>query len=373
MLAIVLGAAVLAGVFFWPEDPQTLMERGLAQQNVDPAQAEELLARSILAADGDFPEAQLALSRLLADQGRWEEASTVFGRIENPSRCEAAKLIRLADSAEQAGRLPLAEAALSAAQDGAATADAAVLRRLIEVRLQRGRLDLAFENSVALSRIDPRDPFPWIVQGRIHRAAKRVYPAIEAYRRALELTPENRRQGLRSELVGVLLESRNIGQAREEFDKLSTGAPLPATLRLQQAHLLRLESRPEEALRIVDELLKDEGDSTPALMLRGEIKFDLEDYRGAADDLEEVVRRLPSSKEAHYKLGMAHRALDNRQKAETHLQKSRTLGELSTTALALEQQAALEPENHAIRARLAELYDQLGDAQRANFWRSRVD
>jgi Flp pilus assembly protein TadD len=371
VLAVLLGLAVLAVVFFWPDDPEALLERALASRHADPALAEALLTRSILAADGDFPDAQLALSGLLADQGRWAEAHEVFHRIHNPAPCELRHLIRLADAAQQAGHLPLAEAALAAGVKQSAS-DPELLRKLIALRVRLGREDLALEDCRRLARLEPGDPFPWVMEARIYRATRQVFQAQDAYRRALEKADSSEQRGIRSELVGVLLESRNVAEARTEFDKLIARPPLSPELRLQHAHLLRLESRPEEAIRAVNELLERGGDSVAPLMLRGEIKLDLKDYSGAAEDLEQVVRHSPLNKEAHYKLAMAYRGMGDRRRAESHLEKSRTLGELSTTAVALEQQASLEPDNVAIPMRLAEMYDRLGNSQRANYWRARA-
>jgi predicted Zn-dependent protease len=208
------------------------------------------------------------------------------------------------------------------------------------------------------------------MQARLEREKKRLYPAIESYRKALNLAPERDRPGLRTELVGALIESRNLAEARIELDRLLAQAPVPDGVLLHHAVLLRLENRPQDALAAVNRVLERQPDAPAASMLRGEIKLDLGDYGGAVKDLEDAVRRMPFNKECHYKVAMAHRALGNRRQAETHAKRSRELADLSLQALDIEQQVSLEPNNAALRLKLATIYEQLGNPQRAEFWRS---
>jgi tetratricopeptide (TPR) repeat protein len=280
-------------------------------------------------------------------------------------------LLQLAQEAEQAGQLSLAETALAAAAENSDSDIRQVaLRGLIGLRSRLGRTDQALEDCRRLSAVAPQDALPWVMQARLYREKKQLYLAAESYRQALELVPEIEQPALRGELLTVLIESRNLAEARAEADRLPALPSLPHAVQLQHALLLRLENRPQDALEAVNLVLESQPDAPAALMLRGEIKLDLEDHRGAVEDLEEAVRRLPFNKECHYKLAMGYRALGDGSKAEAHARRSQELGVLTTRAMELEGLISQDPHNAALRRQLAEIYEQLGAPQRAEFWRA---
>ena len=371
---LVAGAALaVAAVLTMRPDAQTLYQRA---QDVAPAnthQAEELAARAIAAAGGDFPAAQLLQCRLLGAQGKWIEARGGFSLIRNPAACNADELIELAAAAQAADELVLPEMALRAL---AGRSDASVRgrRTLIELHLAMGQRQQALVQCEELERLTPDDAFPWLAAAEIHHSAGRLSRAIDAYRQALErpLAPPQE-VSARAKLVELLLQFQDATAARREFDKLTAQAGPSAGLRLKQARLLRLEGQPQDALPIVEEILREDPSGVAALLLRGVLRLDLDQAAQAAADLQRVVAAQPSMKEAHYKLSLALRRLGREQEAEKHLQTSARLNQLGLQILALQSRVDDQPHNGRLLRQLADLCDQAGRTHQAASWRARAD
>lgn len=370
---ICLIALLLAGggLFAWNLGrSQRLFDEAQEIFATHPERAAQLLARSIDAAGGDYPAAQLLRCRALGAAGRWDEATGLFSLIEDKSACGPRELVRLAREAQRANAEALAEMALVAANRPGAE-QAAVLRQLISLEFERAPSEEALAHCRELARIAPDDPFPWQVEGRLQERRKEALAAVDAYREALRRKPKARQElEIRMALAGLLIDSGELSSAREEMNRLLANPAAAEAVRMKDAYLLRLEGRWQAALEKVQSVLVDDPCSAGALMLRGILYFDRGRFAQAAEDLRRVVAAQPFNKEAHYKLAQAYLRLDRPQEAETHLQTSNRLTELNLEIMALEARVRDNRTDRALVSQLAELYEEVGRSQDAGRLRS---
>ena len=111
----------------------------------------------------------------------------------------------------------------------------------------RGDLDGAIKRTETAIAAAPADPEGWLLKGGLLAAQRQSAPALEAYRKAIEVKHDF--VPARAALVGALLQTGNVGEASKSFGELKTIAPKhPQTLYLEA--LLRLEEKDLPAARI---------------------------------------------------------------------------------------------------------------------------
>lgn len=371
MLAIAAMAAAVALALYYlsRENPQRLLREGEALLDRDPRQAGEVLERSLAAAGGDYPDAQLLLCQALGKQGRWIEALGCFSLIEDKSALDGRRLMELSAAAMAGGEPILAEQALEAALATAAPAGE-VLQALLPVRLALGHDEQALADCRRLAAIDPHLAAPHATEARLLRRRREILTATAAYRAALARTKDGAETAvLRRELVELLIQQGSVAEARREFDQLPSGQFDDADLALLRAYILRFEGRSREALRDVDGYLAVHPEHADALLLRGTLRFDLAEYQFAVADLRLLTEINPFHKEAHYLLGQALLKLGLAEEAKSHLETSRQLAAALEEIRTLEGQADRDPSDAQIQLRLAELCDATGQPEQAARWR----
>ncbi len=348
------------------ESPQKLFDRARKIAALNPAEAAELLERSVAGSNGDYPEAQLLWCQTLGRLGRWFEALGCFSQINNPKQCDQGELVQFARQALAVNEQLLAEYALDAAQRPGSE-QIHVLTLLIPLKLESGQQEAALRLSQQFIQLAPQNAFPWQVVAEIQAEQGETLLAVKSLREALKRNPPNdMTPAIRLKLTRLLIDAGENHLAREQMDQiLSQGKPSESES-LMNAYLLRLEGMLTDALQIVERVLVENSSSTKALFLRGILHLDLADFHHAAEDLKLVVQREPFNKEAHYKLAQCYLRLNHPQAAEQHLQTSRKLTEVSLQILELEPKLAKQPSNAELRNRLASLYEQSGQRDRAN-------
>lgn len=348
--------------------PDELLRKAKQMQDTNPVVAEDLFLQSIEESGGDFPAAQIQLCEFLVAQQRWVEARGAFSLIQDPTRCDAAVMVRIAQQSLAGGETILAQ--LSA--QGVAKASphrAAALRVLIELNQRMEHDPEVRELAKELSALAPADPVPWQALARSYRKSQEMDPAIEAARRVIALsTSPEQASPWRENLLDWLLQVEDVAAARREFDAIPAAAKNSADCLLKQARLLRLEGNFEAAMNAVDQALGQEPQSIGALMLRGVLALDLDQPEQAVKDLEASLKSQPLSKESHYKLSQAYRRLGRTTEARQHLAESQRLNKLSEEILVLERQIQQEPADRERLVRLSALHAQLGHHEAARYW-----
>ncbi len=367
-VALVLTAIALIywGYIWIVENPQRLTAQGRAALPGNPVQAERLLGRAIDHAGGDYPEALVLRAQAFQLSQRPLEALGTFSLIKDSGRCSVPDLIALADVAQVHGNSALQRSALLAAhRPGPGQID--VLHRLIPLESALLRSETVLTLCRELIQLDNTDPLPWYVMALLFKERKLVSEGIQYCRESLQRhpTPDHEAE-VRGLLAGLLIDSGNLAEARQEVDAALKIKPSAMGVQLTNVYLLRMEGHVEPALELVDHILRTHNTGEPrALMLRGILRLDQGQFEPAQADLERVVEAQPFNKEAYFKLGQACQKLHQPQQAEAHFKRSRELTESALKILAVEDQLKADPKNSELIKQLSELYDAVGRHQPA--------
>ncbi len=331
----------------------------------DPQKAERLVRESIGLADGDYPQAQLLWSQLLADSGQWTEAFACFSQIQNSASCDQSELLHLGQQAMAAQQTLLADYTLSAAnRPGPEQPD--VLEWLIQLKLQTGQNAEALKFAQSLRELSPERIFPWRVLARLAVERRELSEALSAGQQALQRNPNPEEEAnIRTILLDAYLLEGNVLGARKELDWLFAHRETTDSLRIKAVQVLRMEGQREKALEQVAQVLKHAPQSKAALMMRGVLWFDGKNYQAALEDFTRVVERDSFNKEAHYKLAQSATRLNKPELAKKHSEISQRLTNATLAILAKESQLASDPQNRTHLFELAALYRTVGQFARA--------
>ncbi len=369
---VVLVCALVAGLTLLlshlQRRPQRLYEQAQTLIATDLGRAEQLLESAIASAGRDFPEAKFLLCRVLAAQRRWDEALGAFGDIDDKSNLEPSLLVQFAGQARAANAPLLMQLALRAArQPGPELPD--VLRHLIRMDIDAGRLELALDECRELLALAPEDGVAWRILGTIHLKQKEPLAAEKAFLRALPLIalPEEVFT-VRQHLIEALLDSGKTEHAREQLSILRETGSLSDEMKLQEAYLDRLDGRFDAGIETLQTLLQTqlvEQQKMRVHMLLGLLWLDKSEPENAASSLETVVARQPFNKEAHHKLAQAYHQAGQPEKARVHSEIAQKLTEQAVELLDKVEQLRADPRNSSLRKRVGDLYELLGQRGQA--------
>ncbi|MEO8494904.1 MAG: tetratricopeptide repeat protein [Planctomycetota bacterium] len=296
-----------------------------------------------LEAHGDRSREVLLLRcQLLAAAGRWEQAEETFAAIEAPELCGQQELIGLAGQALESGIYSLADQVLDASYRQGHH-DPRLLRTMIDVKHQLGADPQALPLCDEMSKLAPRDPYPWLLSARIYHRAEKIDLAIAAYREALLRDPDARDARLaRFQIADLAIYAGDLAAAGEQLDQLSVESPNDADVDVLRAKLLHRQGNPDASLRVLDGVLASRPDMVSALLERGVLQLERENFAEASGDLKQVVTLAPENYTGHYKLGLAYQRLNQPELARQHLERS---GEITNRIAAQKLQA--EERRHA--------------------------
>lgn len=222
-----------------------------------------------------------------------------------------------------------------------------------------------------LSKLAPSDPMPWLVSAGIYHENERVAEALNAYQQALRRDPPATEiDRVRYHIADLSLFIGDLPTARQFIDQLLASNPKSLEFALIHARLLRQESKPKEQLAVINQILSEDPDHHSAMMMRGENYMDSGLYSKALNDFSGAVYSNPFDYQAHYKLAQAYHRVGNTQKAEEHFAKSHHLTEIINQTQVLLFQVQQDPTNRQLRLQLANLSEQQGDQETAEYWRS---
>jgi tetratricopeptide (TPR) repeat protein len=245
---------------------------------------------------------------------------------------------------------------------------------------------------------EPDNPQTYYLEGQIHDCEGVSWAAVESYQKVLQADPEH--DEARLKLTAALLERRAFPEAIVHLDYLRVHQPdeplVPVRLAICRAFL----GEPDEAVRLLDELLARQPHFAPALLERGKIALSRGEYETAEGWLREAVALGPGDHQARYQLVQCLRRAGKETEAQQQEQKLKLLeidlrrideianlrmsqtpsdpalhGELGAIMLRngfVEQglhwlHSALQLDGQCLPAHqaLAEYYQQMGDAEQA--------
>ena len=175
----------------------------------------------------------------------------------------------------------------------------------------------------------PDNSAPWLAMAEIQQQEHKIIPACSSLSQSLKLAKTaKQRDEIRVKLFPMLLLIDDSVAAQDLLANLETDkARQELSASLGYAHFLRVKGDWSEAIELVTRHIQSDPEATPALMLRGIIELERKNFTSAKADLQLVVQHQPANKEAHYKLAMALRELNQIEEAQKHIEISRQLAE----------------------------------------------
>ena len=206
----------------------------------------------------------------------------------------------------------------------------------------------------------------WRERGIVLERVRRTEASTAAYRRAVELDPEDRRA--RIGLARMLLETRQSpAEAAEHLERLTAADPKDPVVRLLLATCREAQNRPEEAAALLDRLIAEHPDAA-ALHRRGRLELD----RGRPADAIGYLRRAAELRRADpeilYSLLLCLKQIgtpDETREVEERFKKCeadlKRVGELGRAISA-------SPHNPDLRAEIGELFLRNGQDREGLRW-----
>jgi tetratricopeptide (TPR) repeat protein len=347
--------------------PDQMLKDAISNSSRSLYEAEKLVIGSIEQAGGVYPDAELFRTQLLVLQGRGDEGLGQFSLISNPEELSAEKLCDLGRIAQSHREMLLAEKAFSAIPSDSELYTQ-VLRSLIQIHLEMGKEDQTLLECRQLVNIEPQDATAWQVLGTIAMNRKDLSEAVSAFRSCLSHSTDPKQlREVREDLIQVLIDEGNTIEARKEMSTLVavSGTRSPRAV-LEEAYLLRLDGRANEAIAMLEPLVqREDGFQVRAMFLRGLLYADIGAAEKAVADLTFVTNLQPWHKEAHHKLSVICSQLGNTSVAEEHRKMAEHLTDLALELLNATSQLAKNPADMEVRTRVAFLYEQLGQPEQA--------
>lgn len=171
-------------------------------------------------------------------------------------------------------------------------------------------------------------------------------------------------------MIGFLLQSGNIAEARQELDVLQKDAPQVVQEQpVLEAKVLYQEGHSKRALPFLNRALRSNPDERDALYLKGRIRFEDGDLANAAKLLERVVELDPLDDQSRYLLSQAYHRLGRKSDGEKMLAAYRGLELFKQQLYSLESTANSNPLDQRSRQELVKICEHFGAKEKAEYWR----
>ncbi len=236
------------------------------------------------------------------------------------------------------------------------------------IRIELGRDEEVLSYCEELLALDSDASSPYRIQATVHRRHGRWDHYVEAVEKArARMRQED--PVLQIELIDGYIRVGRFDEAHREFDKLEASHPeLAGRTPTIHAQLLIHKGDLEKARQVLTDYLKSDPSDVEALVLKGKLLVDARDFEMAIDTLQTALKHDPSAHDAHFQLGQAYARLNQNDLANRHLAQHRKLLDTKVRLYELEQKAAREPHNVAVRRELAETYAGIQLPDLAAFW-----
>lgn len=314
-------------------------------------------------------DAQRALAESYLRAGRPADAAALLSRLVDRDPADASLRVQLARSLVEAGNPGDAYAHLQVAVTALKSDDPEAHWWLGQVLERRHNPDAAAAEYERAARLRPGDPRPLFRLAELARAEDRLTAAEGYYRRAHAARADD--VPTLTSLAEVLF---RLGRATEALPFARRAAQLaPADPRAQLWLARSLQAADPDHSAEAEAAYRKAMSGPEAATARFHLALMLRDLgrtAEAADLLEADVRENPLHHVAYYELAACARKLGQRERAERATRRFEQLQQAEARTGALEAQLSVDPENKALRLRLAALYVRFG---RPDLARPQVD
>jgi tetratricopeptide (TPR) repeat protein len=212
----------------------------------------------------------------------------------------------------------------------------------------------------------PDDLLALLTRARVFERLQYYPEALRDYRQAVAAHPES--VPARLGMAQMLLISGTPGEAREQFAHLVETNQADRAARLGLARSLRLLGQHDEAIALLDALLRESADDGEALRERGQVDMDRGDPAGAEPRLQAASRLLPHDRETFHALAQCLRRLGRTKEAETaQAQADRCVADLDRLHKVV-QAVMRSPNDAQLRYQGALLFLEHGELQEGMRW-----
>lgn len=365
-------AALIVGMLtcwcYFSSTSEQLLERGLAEAERDPAVAERLLQRAVIAAGEVSPNAQLALCDLMLHRNARADAISSFTTIDC-SACRTDLLIKFGRDALRKGLRREGLKALECVASRRSPQSIVALDLLLNEYKEWGQQQKHLETAIAATELDPDKPERWAELIEIQSRLAQESNCVETIHRALQRDfPMEFRKHLRNTLVQQLV---NQGDAKAARHELEAWRKLEGdSLRLQglEVYVCRLEGNLKQSFELVTSIVSQAPTLPFPRFTRGVICLDLHQFEMAIDELEAVVVVQPQNVAAHFKLSEAYRGLGKNDLSAKHQRIAAEISSKQIQITNLLKQREADPFDPLVYQQLEQAHRELRDNEAAKRW-----
>ncbi len=248
-----------------------------------------------------------------------------------------------------------------------------ILELATSVEYELGDLDFVLECCDEWQQLDPNASAPWLLAVFVYEGRGKLQLVIEPLKEAIRRLPPPA-VTYRTQLIDYLLQLRQTGEARQEFNALRKISPETfSTPSLTETRLLLAEGATSRALDMANQLRVSQPDDPAVLLLVGKIHLTMQKPADALPILSSLVARYPFEPEAQFLLGQTLARLQRREESKVHLDKHRAIIRAKTDIHKLQRQAAAEPNNLALRLDLVKRCEEVQWTEQATHWKQAVE
>lgn len=276
-----------------------------------------LMAQSVIPADPSHVGAHGIMGTVFALTNRRREAVASLGIVQ--SARPAAYHARLIEAIllAQDGKIPAARQALSelARED---RENPLPRFYLASIRFALDELEPARKAFQDLLAAHPRFAPAWTGLGDVARKSDQVEEAIQSYRKALELDPDN--VLYRRQLISLYEQSGDTAARDEQIKRLVRRLAGVKELHLQNAMRLLWRGAYAEALKLVEKGFTDYEEFAEGHYIRAACLINLGRPEEAKPDIGNYLRARARSPQAHYYAGMCYLAMESWDRARAEFE-----------------------------------------------------
>jgi tetratricopeptide (TPR) repeat protein len=375
-----------------PDDAETYYELGKVYAATQDWQSALLSFRKATELNPKHTQAQLRLAQILSltdDKQMWQDARSrlralaegpganietlntlAFTELKLGSAASAVKLLEraLSDSpGELSASLLLAQTKLS--QNDKKGAEEVLLkactekpkaaepqRYLAEFYIATGMMQQAMERLQQALVLEPNSEASLVDLARLQLTMGRKPEAEQNFKRLIAY-PKSR------PLYGIFLfQEGRRDEAIREFERVANEDPADRTARTRLVVAYRMMNRPADASQVLQKALKKNPHDADALLQRGEVFLFERKLEQAENDINRVLKLMPTAGEVHYLLGRVYQAQGRSPVYRQELAKALELNP-ALLAVRLELAQALSQTNEARAA--IDLLAEAPESQRA--------
>jgi arylsulfatase A-like enzyme/predicted Zn-dependent protease len=196
----------------------------------------------------------------------------------------------------------------------------------------------------------------WSILGNAYLGLRRQREALNAFRRALKLKPDN--NFLMLNIITTMTTLGEYEAAATETALFLKIFPQDAALLEKMGNLRFLQNRPDEALNYLRQAYTIDPAASQSFNLAGEALIMKKDYAAAETILRQGIRENPRAKNTHYLLA----------------QVQESLGRTDQALESYRQELEINPEKYQAAVNLANYYKQAGQMdEAARYYRMAID